>query len=123
MLVLLIPRYGTPHAFNFVLSNGQYRTMCGKNFTKDMVCNTIAGDGVFPGMCQSCYDAIKDMYEDDLDCDPRMARNTWQLKLDNLRDFHYQDILGPIISSYEMTDRIWRKLNKLKRTLLKIKKK
>jgi hypothetical protein len=114
MFIVIYPRIGTPHIFNFQLSNGQLRTMCGKNITKENTLTTISGDAVFPGLCSSCSHQIDEMYQDDLKEDPRIARNSWQARLPYLRSHHYYEILGPAGLAYDLANRSWNTLNRAK---------
>ena len=110
----MFPRVGTPHIFNFQLSNGLIRTICGKNINKENTLTTISGDAVFPGICSICSHQIDEMYQDDLKEDPRFSRNSWQTRLKHIRNHHYCEILGPAGFAYEMSKRSWNKLNRAK---------
>lgn len=123
MFIVLISRTGLPHIYNYMLSNGKYRTLCGLNMPKENVQNTLCGDGPFPGVCPNCFIEAEDMYLDDLKMEPRIARNQWQMRLESLRDYHYQEILGPTSSTYEMISRHWDKLTRAKSKLNRHKKK
>jgi hypothetical protein len=114
MFIVLFPRVGTPHIFNYQLSNGQFRTICGKNMIKENTLTTIAGDSIFPGICDICSHKINDRYQDYLNDEPRLARNSWQGRIEHLRDTHYCEILGPAEFIYEMTTRNFNLLNKAK---------
>jgi len=114
MFIVIYPRVGMPHIFSFQLSTGQFRTMCGKNITKENTLNTISGDAVFPGLCLTCSHQINEMYEDDLKDNPRIARNSWQGRLPYLRSHHYYEIFGPAGFVYDLTNRSWSILNRAK---------
>jgi hypothetical protein len=122
MFIVLFLRAGEKHIFSHQMSNGQIRTVCGKVMCKENTTNTLVADQVFPGICSNCSNHVQSMFDDDLRDNPRIARNSWQMRLENLRDFHYQEILGPAGPTHEITNRIWKKLNKAKRTLNRNKK-
>lgn len=119
----MFPRVGIPHIFNFQLSDGPLRTICGKNMIKENTLTTMSGDSVFPGICPVCTHQFDEMYKDDLKDNPRIARNSWQSRMERLRSHHYNEILGPAGLTYEMINRSWTKLARAKRTLNRNKKK
>jgi|SRR5581483_3089729 len=114
MYIVLIPRTGVSHIFNFLLSNGQYRTLCNVNVSKEKITMTLGCDAPFPGICPNCIAEAHDMYQEDLDIDPSIARNNWQMMLEGLRHFHYDEILGPSSLIFSLSTRNWNKLSRAK---------
>lgn len=123
MFIVLMPRVGTPHIYNYNMSNGKYRTVCNLTMSKENTQLTLCVDASIPGICSNCSAEADDMYLDDLNTEPRLARNVWQMRLCNLREFHNQEILGPSSSVYSMISRRWDKLIRLKFKLNRKKKK
>jgi len=119
MFIVLFPRIGIPHIFSYQLSNGHFRAVCGKILIKEKTTIILAADQVYPGLCSVCSQEIKNMYENDLKSEPRIARNYWQMRLENLRDCHYQEMLGPSVPTINMINRKWKKLIKYINTLVK----
>lgn len=117
MYVIIMQRTDVPHIYNYDLSNGQVRTLCGKNISKNPTDSVVSCDAIFPGICRNCLVDANDMYLDDLQFDPRWARNSWQSRLSSLRDYHAQEILGPSGLAYGMEHRVSNKINRARKAV------
>jgi hypothetical protein len=89
--------------------------LCGKDLPLDVTLSSIVGDNIFPGLCSICAKEAANIYNNYLKNNSRLARNSWQQQLESLRDYHYQEILGPAINAFAMKKRRWHKLNRAKK--------
>lgn len=115
MYIVFFPRTGLPHIFNYETANGKCKMLCGKDIEKNTGANSMAIDTISPGICSNCSKEAEARYENDLDNDPRIARNSWQYRLRSLRDYHNDEILGPINHIYIMETRSYPKVHRAKK--------
>lgn len=122
MFVVIILRSGESHAVSYRLTNGSYRTICGKTYAKSASMNTISTDDTFPGMCRNCKSYHDEMYKDDLNYDPRMARSEASSQYKEIPEYHKYDIIGPKAQFEQHFERRWPKLIRYQRMPQKIRK-
>lgn len=122
MFVVIILRNGDSHAVSYRLNNGGYRTICGKTYAKNFKTNTIASDDTFPGLCRNCKSYHDEMYKDDLEYDPRMARSEASTRYTDVLVYNKLDIVGPKAHFEQHMERRWPKLIRYQRIPQKIRK-
>lgn len=123
MFAVLFTRNGDVHAVSYRLNNGNYRTICGKNFPKSTMMNTLASDNTFPGICSTCKSYYDEMYLDDLEYDPRLACSESSTKYNDVLEFQRFNIEGPKARYEDLMDRHWQRLVRYQRLAKKSKKK
>jgi hypothetical protein len=107
MFIVIMLRKGDIHIVNYRMSNGNYRTICSKTFSKKLKLNTLAADNTFDGICSTCKHHYDEMYLSDLNVATYMARNETQLKYNNILDFNRYNIEGPQIKYEDAVGRRW----------------
>ncbi|SRR5260370_11018435 len=114
MFIVLMPRLSIPHILSYRLSNGGWRTICNKILPKDATMITLSADNTYPGICRACKKRQDDDYKEELNYDPRVARNSYQSGLYYIADYITDNIISvEDIYSY-LNRRKWRKLEKYK---------
>lgn len=113
MLVLLLPN-GECHINSYRLTNGNYRTVCAITIEKNAQNNTLSADDTFPGTCETCKRYYDEMYQDDLNHQPAMARSITYNKYQSILDYHRSGIMGPEVDHYGIEERQWWRINKYK---------
>jgi hypothetical protein len=123
MFGIVIMRNGTIHAISYRLTNGSYRSYCGKVLSRNLRMNTLSSSDTFDGMCRNCKSICDEVYRDELNHDLQMVRNSVQFKYYDTIEFQRLDIEGPKAQYEDLTVHHWAKLIKYQRLIQKSKKK
>lgn len=123
MFVVITLRNEEAHAVSYRLNNGGYRTICGKTIANNHQMNTYASDDTFPGLCKNCKSYHDEMYKDDLEYDPRMARSEASTRYTDVVVYNKLDIVGARAKFEQSMERRWPKLIRYQRIPQKIRKK
>lgn len=112
-----MPRLDISHIMNYQLDNHHYFSICGKKILISPTMITLAADNTYPGLCSDCKINSDNYILYDLNNVPRIARNSFQQYLYQLREFIQDEIYGTIVveSKYFLDSRKWSKLEKLKK--------
>jgi hypothetical protein len=121
MFIFLIDRHGSTHVVDYQNSQGRYRTLCSKIFTRKDNITTLAADNTFSGLCRECKRYYDDMYNSDLEDDLQMVRSN-QNGMYSLLDFHRAEIMGPKDKHELSLERVWTKLIRARSQLKKLSK-
>lgn len=75
MYITVAKRSGDQHLVDFKSHNGTYHTWCEKILQGNWAITTLAADNIYPGICQSCQENVKQFMGRK---DFRECRNSWQ---------------------------------------------
>lgn len=114
MIFCVTERKGTIHIVDYITPSKKYIVICGKNITK--VFNTFSADNTFNGICSTCDSIYKDMYLDDLNYTPTMARNNIFTHIIHTLVFSEAQLLVPETKYEQYISKSWRKLSKIKKS-------
>ena len=117
MFIFLITRDGKTHIvdFYYTYSHPRYRTICGNIIHKKNGIITLAADNTFPEICINCKNTYDDLYLSDLNYFTQMAHGA-PYRLQDFLEFNKRGIIGPKEKYFLHFNRIWNKLNKLKKS-------
>lgn len=117
MLTALFLRNQEAHIVSFRLSNGNYRTICGKVTQKKDRVNTLAADNTFPGTCSVCKNFYDEMYQADLNASPNEARSQTVTNMKTKFSWHEYHLIGDSHKYANMDHKFWPKLHKLSKLI------
>lgn len=73
-LGIVVTRRNEVHLVDYTHANGNKYTVCGRCFTANDIVSFVELDGAILAACRNCHDTYDEMYLDDLNHDPRVAR-------------------------------------------------
>lgn len=120
MFLFVINRNGKTHIVDYY-SNYRYRVICGEVLYKKNHITTLSADNTFNYICKNCRKYYDDMYNSDLNCDPRMAYGEPR-RLPDLLLFNSVGFFGPQEDYLLSVNRVWSKFNRYKQLINRNKK-